>query len=799
MYPEEPVSILLVIIWTTTIFGTNIKKQEDDGKTEIAAATIIPWAGNANIPGAYILSRINLEFLNNTCHQFSAELTATLQVTRHLYESRIKGATENQIKRYGFMMVYLEQEIKNILEYISALSLCYGREEELGFRDKKKLLNSHFFRVWHALKKKGIVRPTQRLTTNTTISLFELLDPIQSESNLTTTDNLPTPRPSLHEIIENTTIGLVTTETPIAAQTNLLDLLEQSRPHTYHRQPKSPVLAGLGIGIVGSFLFGSLFGKNNGREIEEVNKKLNKLDRNIKITNERINILAKEIAKSHKKISDIVGKLAEAQAYQDMHYAILWNLDTLSTSLQDIKYSLRLGEIAITMLNEEIIKPDLIDLNTFKKTIEEGIQHFPNLKFPFPVTRINLSHITKVVTVQRVGHLKYLMLIPLVHKQSYEVLNLVPHPIKLTKNTLARPKAREIMLKGGNDTYILADKENIHSISNTRHILLTVEPIYNQGKESCEWHVFKKNLTGILKLCDFYTIGQTNDTVVVETDKNRLAYFPEETPVHMACPNETILETLIGLHQIPLACDIKTKEVYWPAKRVITIDITTLSETKWTPTEMPTFSINHSEVVHSSLRNLINSIPTEKEDFTIDFKHYGLSLDQVQSISVYSQTIITIVVVINSILIGFLILKVISKNGSEVPEEEFKGDKLRRKSKEETTNDNFSNIRDSLRQSKSRIRKSLRTRREKYKSSLKARGRKYRDSIRSRGSSIGSSIRSRSSSLGASLRDRIKGQHSPVLKLSTPTTSSIGINTEVSGDPAPPYVPGMYPALPRYT
>lgn len=47
----------------------------------------------------------------------------------------------------------------------------------------------------------------------------------------------------------------------------------------------------------------------------------------------------------------------------------------------------------------------------------------------------------------------------------------------------------------------------------------------------------------------------------------------------------------------------------------------------------------------------------DNDSFTIDFDYYGLTLENIQSYSIIAQSLITIIVVINSLLIGFILIK----------------------------------------------------------------------------------------------------------------------------------------------
>ena len=479
--------------------------------TEMTPVTVIPWAGKAHISGAFLLSRINLSFINQTCSRFSSDLDVATQVARVLADSKMIGSTTNQVRRYGFVMLKLETDFKEVIDYLTSLLLCAGRGGELWtkFSDFKNQASL----VWIILRKAGLgassphniadSRPlTQPLTQHSSSPiLIDNRTPLSNDSS--DLGSLP--------LVNNP----------------LLDFLEAARPEQSVR-PRSPILIGLGLGFLGNYLLSQYFGNNNDDDIEILNQNIQKQNQNIKVTNERIDILAKNVSNSVNVIKNILDKLLEAQETADLHYAILWNLDQLVSSITNIMNSFKFGELAITLLNKGILNAELIELQSFERIIVEGRKSFPQLDFPLSIGRYELPHIVKILKVQRIAHLKFLMVIPLTSKQEYEVFSIIPHPVKLGPNALVLPDLRNIILVD-NNTYIITDNINVYSISLQHHLLLEVEPIYNKMKSTCEWEAFKLNNTAMIELCSYHKIGQLKDTVVIETDQHRLVYFSEPT------------------------------------------------------------------------------------------------------------------------------------------------------------------------------------------------------------------------------------------------------------------------------
>ena len=201
--------------------------------------TVIPWQGRAHISGAFLLSRINLSFINQTCNAFSSDLDVATQVASVLTNITLKGASNNQVKRYGFMMLKLETDFNEVLDYLTSLLLCPGRGSELWSKMTK--FNSQISQVWKLLQKAGL--------------RSETLHP----------EHFPHRRPSL-----NTSDSI---SSLISVNNHLLSLLESSRPSPIRqpRSPRSPILFGLGFGFLANYLLGQYFGNNNDKDIGILN------------------------------------------------------------------------------------------------------------------------------------------------------------------------------------------------------------------------------------------------------------------------------------------------------------------------------------------------------------------------------------------------------------------------------------------------------------------------------------------------------------------------------------------------
>ena len=208
------------------------------------------------------------------------------------------------------------------------------------------------------------------------------------------------------------------------------------------RKPRSLFLAGAGLGLIGGLVGTKLFTNDNSAEISEINEKLEKQSKLLKITNQRIDILNKNVSQSVAITKEILKNLIKTQAWANVHSGIQWNLDQLISTNTEILNDFRLAELTLTLLDNGILNPDLIKIDSLKATVEEGKKLFPDLTFPLDVSRFHLHNIVKFLQIQRVGRMHFLIIIPFIQKTQYDLFSLIPQPMKLNENTLAIPKTK---------------------------------------------------------------------------------------------------------------------------------------------------------------------------------------------------------------------------------------------------------------------------------------------------------------------------------------------------------------------
>ena len=246
----------------------------------------------------------------------------------------------------------------------------------------------------------------------------------------------------------------------------------------------------------------------------------------------------------------------------------------------------------------------------------------------------------------------------------------------------------------------------------------------------------------------------------------------KKTRVSLDCPDKQVRDTLEGLHRLPLACDIITDTVFWPAKQTLTINVKIEPMNDLDSTSLPLINISGVTKVGKSLKELLAKLPDKDEKYTIDFDSYNLSLKEVQSYSIYAHSITLVVLTINSIIIGYLLFRKLIKNNQSSNEQSF-------------FKHNFNKLRDSIRSGRAQFRSSrsnMRSRSREVRRSIN----KFRNSLR-RGNNV----------------DNVEINQFPEEKISennlTPniTVSSkntVGTNT----DTPPPYNQKIYPMISRY-
>lgn len=662
-------AILVVLAWPVAATPLPLRTPQGRATVVTTPVTTVDWSGHTSALGGYLLSRLNLEFINITCSRFSTDFETARQVLQILIDTKLDGASLDHKKQFIYLIQKMDYDLKYIIQYVTSLLLCSQSDRET---------------LW-----------TQ----------YQEFQAVKGEAwALVKSYN---PNSGLIRAIDNTA-------EPIKNETSILLTYLINASTESHRQAKNPLFLGLGLGFLSSLIFDKLF-DNNKAEIATLNANIKKNNKYLAITNERINILEKQVAKTNSNIKNVLLKMIAAQEKDDLMRLITWNLEQVLDSVHEIKILFRFAELTVMLLDEGILNPELIDLHSLQRIVTEGQATFPNLKFPLQVDRHNLAHIVKITKVHKVGHLQYLMILPLIQEQKYKITEIIPHPIRIDKTSnpsLVLPEVDELLLINKKLTYISTKKDDLYPIGNGKYILMHIKPIHSQFYKTCEWVIYQKSIDEILKYCNFKKFGKVNDTFLKDTEKDRLVYFSQQTQVQLDCPDRNVRDNLFGLHKFPLACDVRTEDTYWPARQSINIEIERLNDSSYVPFDtsyLPVISLNETKDVHSSLKELINKLPDENDRLTIDFDSYGLTWEETQSYTIYSQTLLGVFTTINSIICGFLLIKWFYR---------------KKQTDFQDWPDKFQNIRNSIKRRKNRLSKARSSLRDSFssrRSSLKNR------------------------------------------------------------------------------
>lgn len=544
----------------TTIFvsGSPLQQLSETTNSEASNSsnpvTIIEWPGTTTITGACLVARINLQFINALCNNFATNLKVALQATKVLSESKLERSNKNQVQRFTYVCLKLENSFDNTIKYVDSLVLC-SNETMIEVWDNYNAVKRQLNDVWSKLK----------LWENRGKTYFP--EP-------TWESNIPT----------------------------LIDTLETTRP--IDKAPSQHFLGTIialgvafGAGALTTSLVGTLSKEDNEKQIKALNDNIHKVNKKIQITNERIDVLSENVTNAVNDIKIILDKIVKLHKKTHIYEVMIWNIEQLIETSIDTYHSFRLGEIIITMLESGILNADLIEITTFKNIITEGLTFFTNLKFPVEISKHTLPDIIKILEIRKIGHNNFIMVIPLVNKDLYKTYSLIPHPVNVESKTLVIAELDNVILVS-KDNYIITAAENVHSFTKEAHMIQRIEPINALHRSTCEWESYNQNLTAMLVLCNYKKVGLTNGIYMTETRYYRIIYLTEKTQVELDCPDGRIRDTLEGLHKIPIQCDVNTDQVYWPSRQTMKIDmheLLTNIPNNFDATQLPITHLNNTK------------------------------------------------------------------------------------------------------------------------------------------------------------------------------------------------------------
>ena len=570
--------------------------------------TSIEWDGQARLAGAFLIAPINQEFIDSICSQIENHLSITTITLKSLVTSRLleEVGISNDVgfmRRLSYSLIKTETAYKEIIQFVDQNLICPQHNNTKKF----ELLVKTFKNIWDNILK---VKSAQELN-------------------------------------------------------DVAEIYYMKRPSTEPQTEKfaGAVVGGLAVGSLIGVAIANLFKKDNSKEVETLNDNIKLANRNIHITNERIDVLSKNLSTSINQIKTILDSIAKLNYEHESKYSVTWNVEQIKIASSNILILLKVADNTLTLLRSGYLNSDLLDLETFSRVIEEGKNVFSEMVFPIKhLSRENIPDIVKLLEIKHIGANKFVMIIPLVRNTEYKIFSLIPNPIRFPEDNTFIIEISELILLSNND-YVITNSKDIQKISDSNYIIQNIIPIFNLNTPSCEWESYNKNISFVLKSCNFKKLGVENSIYLTETINKRLLYTEHKQSIQLDCPKKTLRQDLIGMNVIPSECDITTNSVYWPAKLTKNIDIKKVISgnkkgSSFDITNLPIYQLNDSSKLHNTIKTQINSLKTDKP-FTFDFDE--MTIKEVQSYSIIAYGIITVFVALNSLLIGILYIYQIKK------------------------------------------------------------------------------------------------------------------------------------------
>ena len=417
-------------------------------------------------------------------------------------------------------------------------------------------------------------------------------------------------------------------------------------------------------------------------------------------------MLSDKVTHTIENLEIILNKINSGNDLTNKLNAFQWNLDQIVYTAENTNILFRLASHSITMLRHKIINPELVDIDTFKTILKEGLKTFPNLEFPIRnITRYNFNKVLKLIDIQDLGESNFVALIPLVNKTPYKAFNLIPLPVNIGLDNLMIAKTKDMVLTNG-EGYIITDSTKLEEIEKGQYLIKETLPVWTEKSSSCELEVYKRNVNMVLKTCNFVKLDITDGMYVTSHTPNRILYLTRRTKVELNCPDGRIKSDLVGLHTVPDKCDITTDLVSWQAEQSKRIEIEQILQEIpriYDITKLPIMELNSTSEIHESIKELIDKLP--KNDTLSKLTIDDWSLEEIQSYSVLTHGITISVMVLHSIIIVILMI-ITCKRSDKIPKITSKESysRFKKKLKQKLREDMFDSARSSFRRGRDRFR-----------------------------------------------------------------------------------------------
>ena len=576
--------------------------QSEENQSAVPV-TVLPWKGEAYRTGAFLITPISLPLLNDLCSQIPVNIKMTREMLSLLITQSI--FTQNNgndfpfIRRVGYIALRLESMYSNIVKFVRTNNLCLGRD----IPSEWKRFKVAFDNLWQIVAQIDGNAVTQETAKNLTTQRY--------------LEHPPTPEGLIGVVVG----GIV----------------------------------GIGLSSLGHALFGS-----STPDVDAINRNLHKINDRLTITTSKLDLLAQNLTVNMQHIKVVLTSLQKENRDAYNKYSVDFNLDQVEKAASTLVILLRVADNSITLLRNNALNSDLLNLQSLELVLKEGKKHYPNMKFPIPTLDHSSKHlILNILQIDTIGPSQFVMKIPLVYNEGYNISSIIPHPIKLQNGKVLIAQAKDTILHN-DQSYLTVSANELDGLGNGTYLLRNFEPIWNRNYSTCSLALLHRNKTALLEKCAFQSLSETENIHLTSTHNNRIIYFRERTAIELTCPTGKVRDMVLGAHVIPLECGLTTASVQWEAHQNINIDVSELLDRGENNvldiTRLPIHDINETNtMLHDSISEHISKI--NPEAFRFNFSAYDVSLETVQSIHLISFGSVSVLVLINTILITLIYIK----------------------------------------------------------------------------------------------------------------------------------------------
>ena len=370
-----------MFVWITlwlTCQCTAVKIHSDTPLTGIQM-------GKGLITGASLITPVNLQFINTLCNQTVSHLELTHRTLTKLMSNKLlEDISFNNdvgfLRRFSFLFTQIENTYTEIVKFLEQNLICFESYDKL-IEDEYKLFKTSMNQIWTKLSE-----------INANTDTFEVY----------------------HSFSEKRPIGLI-----------------------HEKFVGTAIVGGIAVGSILGVAIANIFKSDNVKDIEMLNNRIHNSNKNILITNQRIDVLSKNLTTSIKNIKLILENINKVGETAESRFSVTWNAEQLKDAATNMLILFKICDNSLTLLRNGDISSDLLDLETFIKVVKEGEKFYTDMKFPISnLTKEVIPDIIKLLKVKHVGHNKYMLVIPLVRKEIYNIYSLIPHPLRIKKNKI---------------------------------------------------------------------------------------------------------------------------------------------------------------------------------------------------------------------------------------------------------------------------------------------------------------------------------------------------------------------------